>query len=275
MITPELESALRRTVIEPVIRGDLSTALRGIREAFDNLYDAIPDRKRISLGRVYVTRTLGQHLYESIKETEPAVLAVSAALLEQGSDHRDRGAALFMIAGRSAERPAQELPDTLPYFEAAARSEDWNLRELSQAFFRLVIKAHRKAAHDILARLAKAPDANLRRFVSESLRPVQENRWFYRNPEYPLSILRMLFREAERYPRTSVGNNLSDLARRLPDLVLSTVGDLVETGDKNSYWIAYRACRNLVKTRPLDVMDLLHVDEYRYKKRIYRRYDSP
>jgi 3-methyladenine DNA glycosylase AlkC len=122
-----------------------------------------------------------------------------------------------------------------------------------------------------LLKLTKSEDPNIRRFVSETLRPVKENRWFYKEPEYPLSILRNLFRESSEYPRTSVGNNLSDLARHLPDRVLELVEELVASGDRNSYWIAYRACRNLVKKEPIRVMNLLHVDEYRYKKRVSRR----
>jgi 3-methyladenine DNA glycosylase AlkC len=82
-----------------------------------------------------------------------------------------------------------------------------------------------------------------------------------------------MFRESSPYPRTSVGNNLSDLARKLPDLVCDLVRGLVDSGDKNSYWIAYRACRNLVKKDPIKVMDLLKTDEYKYKKRRYKRDD--
>lgn len=82
-----------------------------------------------------------------------------------------------------------------------------------------------------------------------------------------------MFKERVQYPRTAVGNNLSDLARQLPDLVYDLVEELVASGDKNSYWIAYRACRNLVKNEPVKVMDLLKVDEYKYKKRIHKRSD--
>jgi len=138
-------------------------------------------------------------------------------------------------------------------------------------FFRKIIKRHPQEIQAYLLVLVKSENANLRRFVSETLRPVQENRWFYKNPDYPLSVLRYLFKENSGYARTSVGNNLSDLSRHLPGLVYTLVGELVERGDKNSYWIAYRACRNLVKKEPDKVMDLLGVDEYRYKKRIYRR----
>ncbi len=90
-------------------------------------------------------------------------------------------------------------------------------------------------------------------YRTETLRPVQENKWFYKNPDYPLSVLRYLFKENSGYPRASVGNNLSALSRHLPDLVYTLVEELVGSVDKNSYWIAYRACRNLVKKEPVKV----------------------
>lgn len=123
------------------------------------------------------------------------------------------------------------------------------------------------------AQLTKSKDANVRRFVGETLRPIQENIWFYEQPDYSLSILQNLFQERAAYPRTSVGNNLSDLSRKLPELVFNIVSELVASGDKNSYLIAYRACRNLVKKEPVRVLNLLQVDEYKYKKKVYQRSD--
>jgi 3-methyladenine DNA glycosylase AlkC len=124
-------------------------------------------------------------------------------------------------------------------------------------------------------RLVKSEDPNLRRFASETLRPVVENQWLYKDLDYSLSILCHLFKESHPYPRTSVGNNLSDIARREPELVYRLVAELVEMGDKNAIWIATRACRNLVKQDPIRVMDLLGVDKYKYKQRVYRRSDYP
>ena len=138
-------------------------------------------------------------------------------------------------------------------------------------FFRKLIKTYPEEMSKFLLELVKSEDANTRRFVAETLRPVQENRWFYKNTDYPLSILKNMFKESSPYPRTSVGNNLSDLARQLPELVYGLVKELVDSGDKNAYWIAYRACRNLVKKEPVRVMDLLNVDDYIYKKRRYMR----
>jgi 3-methyladenine DNA glycosylase AlkC len=155
----------------------------------------------------------------------------------------------------------------------AAASPDWATREYAQMFFRKLIGRYPEEAREYLLRLAKSKDANVRRFVGETLRPVQENRWFYQHPDYPLSIIREMFKESSAYARTSVGNNLSDLARHCPETVYEVVRELVDKGDKNSYWIAYRACRNMVKKDPLKVMDLLKVDEYKYKERVYKRSD--
>ena len=51
------------------------------------------------------------------------------------------------------------------------------------------------------------------------------------------------------------------------------VENLVVSGAKNSYWIAYRTCRNIVKEEPIRVMNLLKADEYKYKKAVYKRHE--
>jgi len=119
----------------------------------------------------------------------------------------------------------------------------------------------------------QSSDPKLRRFVSGSLRPVAENRWLQKQPEFSVSILKYLFKESSAYPRTSVGNNLSEFDRGNPNLIYHVVQDIVDSGDKNSYWIAYKACRNLVKKEPLKAMGILQVDEYKYKQRLYKRSD--
>ena len=138
-------------------------------------------------------------------------------------------------------------------------------------FFRKLIKPNPDEAQKFLLKHVKSKCSNIRRFISEALRPVIENRWFYKEPKFSLKVIRHLFKESDAYPRTSVGNNLSDLSRKLPDLVLRIVKELVASNDKNSYWIAYRACRNLVMKDSLKVIDLLKIDEYKYKKRIHKR----
>ena len=138
-----------------------------------------------------------------------------------------------------------------------------------------LIKDHPQMMQEFLLRLVNSDNPYRRRLASESLRPVTENQWIHKDPEYSLSILRHLFKESKPYPKTSVGNNLSDLSKKNPELVFGIVKELVDSGDKNSYWIAYRVCRNLVKKEPERVMDLLRTDEYKYKKKVYVRHDNP
>jgi 3-methyladenine DNA glycosylase AlkC len=152
-------------------------------------------------------------------------------LFEKSGDGRGKGVALGILSFYGLG----DYPKALPYFEVASTSEDWNLREFAQMFFRRLIKKYPTEMKEFLLRLVDSADANTRRFVGETLRPVQENAWFYNEPEYPLSVLRRMFREPRPYPRTTVGNNLSDLARRLPELVYGLVAELVASGDKNSY----------------------------------------
>lgn len=267
LLTSALEARIENDVLVPAMQGEFDLATKNIAAALEELYDNIPDDKRISYGRVHAIRVLAKHLYTQLREANAPVFEIASNLFARSENAWSTGVALGILA----DYGSADYPPVLPYFETAASSQDWELRELAQMFFRRLTKAHPDDMQVYLLHLVESEDLNLRRFVSETLRPVQENKWFYKNPEYSLKVLRHLFRESAPYPRKSVGNNLSDLARRLPELVFDLVEELVASGDENSYWIAYRACRNLVKKEPLRVMDLLGVDEYRYKKAVYRR----
>jgi len=267
LLTGELETKIQHEILRPAIRGDYALAAKNIDPILQELYANIPEKKRISYGRVHTLKLLAEYLYTQLEERNASVLEIASQLYAAGETNWSKGVALGVLA----DYGVTDYQPVLPYFESAAGSEDWDLREHAQMFFRRLIKKYPVDMQAFLLRLVKSEDPNLRRFVSETLRPVRENRWFYKDPGYSLTVLRHLFRERDPYPRTSVGNNLSDLARRLPELVYGLVEELVASGDKNSYWIAYRACRNLVKVEPVRVMDLLGVDEYKYKQAVYLR----
>jgi 3-methyladenine DNA glycosylase AlkC len=236
----------------------------------DQLYARIPQNRRVSYGRVHTIKVLSEHLYRELQNHNASVFEIGYQLFESCQEIRSKGVALGILSYHGLI----QHQEVLPCFTEEADSPEWEVREFAQMFFRKLIKKYPHELRQFLLVSVKSEKAHLRRFVAETLRPVQENQWIYANPEYSVSILRHLFAESKPYPRTSVGNNLSDLARRLPDLVYTLVKELVGSGNENSYWIAYRACRNLVKTEPLKVMDLLRIDEYRYKKRVYRRRDQ-
>lgn len=267
ILNAELAQKIPNNIIEPLLLSDQSKAIQQIPVLLDALYANVPAKKRISYGRVHTIKVLAQYIYDCLAEEGAPVTAIAAAIFEESHEHRTIGVALCLLS-LHAHAGFKKI---LPYFETAATSDNWEIREFAQMFFRKIIQKYPREMQSYLMQQAKSQNPQIRRFVAETLRPCVENQWFYKQPEYPLSVLRLLFRESSPYPRTAVGNNLSDLARRLPDLVYDIVRELVHSGNENTYWIAYRACRNLVKKEPLKVMNFLQVDEYKYKKKIYRK----
>jgi len=269
ILTTEIEKEIEKGIIQPILQRRYDLAAEAIPQVIDELYANIPDSKRISYGIVHTIKVLSENLYTQLIVLDAPVYEIASSMYSRSRDFKSKGVSLGILSFHGLD--AHEK--VLPYFESAAASSDWNVREFAQMFFRKLIKTYPEEMSDFLLELVKSDDVNIRRFVAETLRPVLENRWFYKNTEYPLGIPKKMFKENSPYPRTSVGNNLSDLARKLPELVYGIVKELVDSRGKNSYWIAYRACRNLVKREPIKVMDLLKVDVYKYKKRIHKRSD--
>lgn len=269
LLTSQLKERLQREVVHPIQQGDHASAAGRLPQLVSAVHAAIPAKKRVSFGIYSVVKLLGEALFEQLEAQGKNVLEAGGGLYD-ACDRTAPGAAGVALSAL-AMFGQTDVHAVCPYFEHAAASDDWMLREFAQGLVRRLIRANPDEMKAWYLCLVDSDDPNLRRFVSESLRPVVVNRRFQKNPDYPLSVLRRLFFEAAPYPRTSVGNNLSDLARGNPELVLSLVEELVASGDKNALWIAHRACRNLVKKQPQRVMDILGVDEYRYKKAVYRR----
>lgn len=271
LIDDRIEGVIREGILEAFVGGRLTEGVGAVPGVLDLMYASIPDGKRLSYGRYTTIKALADYLFYAFGEVGLSPLEAGGQIIDQSEDYRAIGVGLGILALYGLE----DFRSVLPYFETAAGMDHWEPREHAQGLFRKVIKAHKEEIREFLLRLVQSEDPNLRRFVSETLRPVVENQWLYKDLDYCLSILRHLFKESHPYPRTSVGNNLSDIARREPELVYGLVRELVRMEDKNATWIATRACRNLVKQDPVGVMDLLGVEEYKYKERVYRRSDTP
>jgi 3-methyladenine DNA glycosylase AlkC len=269
ILNPEIQQKIEELIINNCLSKQYDLVTINISPIYTELYANIPANKRISYGRVYTIKILSEHLFSYLTSIDVPVFQIASYVFKNDDNFNIKGVALGILSFIGLK----DYQKVLPYFENAAADDNWDVREMAQMFFKKLIKKYPDEMKEYLQKLVKSENPNIRRFVAETLRPVQENQWFFKNPDYPLSILRNLFKEKAAYPRTAVGNNLSDLARRFHDLVYKLVKELVESGDKNSYWIAYRACRNLVKKDPIKVMDLLKVDEYKYKNRIYKRSD--
>jgi 3-methyladenine DNA glycosylase AlkC len=259
-------------LVVKISQGELSDIGYDLMNLIGEIRADIPPRKRISYGRYSIIKELSQEMALRLEETGVNLFQYGNGLFEnQELDPFVRSYALGLISIYGLN--SHDLKNTLPTFEAAASDENWIVRECASGLIKKLIKAFPEEMKKWYLALVKSKDPLKRRFGSESLRPVAENRWIHKQPEYALSIIKHLFRESDPYPRTSIGNSLSDWIRVNEELAYPIVEELAQNGDKNSYWIAYRACRNLVKKKPLLVMDLLGVNEYKYKKRIHKRSD--
>ncbi|MBI9011777.1 MAG: hypothetical protein JEZ08_06045 [Clostridiales bacterium] len=234
-----------------------------------NLHQSIPDRKRISYGITYVVKTFVKDLYKWLEESEFDTLDIADMIYENMKTFRTKCIGLGIISHIGVK----DVEAALPYFYHASTHEMWEVREFAQMYIRKITKVYPKRIQEFLYSLALSEDPNQRRYASEALRPVTENKWINDKPEFSLKVLRVLFEESDEYPRTSVGNNLSDLSKKQPELIFDIVKELVSTGNENSWWIAHRACRNLVVKEPIRVMDLLNLDRYKYKTKQYNRSD--
>jgi len=270
---PEIEKNDREmalSIVRDLKESRIARGVNDLRSFKDEVYAAIPDKKRISRGITWVVETVASEL-SAVCESNAEIKELAEALYENIPDgDRLLGVPIYMMANFGINDPE----GIFDFFSRSANSDDWVVREFSQGAFRRVIRPNKELVINWLGQVAQNESPYLRRFTSETLRPVADNRWIQNEPETSLQVLRKLFKETHKYPRTSVGNNLSDLARHNPELVYELVKALVACGDKNSYWIAERACRNLVKSDPMRVLDALGVDEYHYKDRHFTRDQS-
>jgi 3-methyladenine DNA glycosylase AlkC len=95
------------------------------------------------------------------------------------------------------------------------------------------------------------PQPEVRRLASEGCRPLLP--WgkvlhaLKQNPKPILPILERLKDDSERFVRLSVANNLNDLSKHNPDLVLEVLAKWALDADENRRWLINHALRTLIK----------------------------
>ncbi|MBK1811138.1 DNA alkylation repair protein [Clostridium sp. YIM B02505] len=106
---------------------------------------------------------------------------------------------------------------------------------------------------------AKSDNEHIRRLASEGCRPRLP--WgialsmFKKDPTSVLSILEILKKDSSLYVRKSVANNLNDISKDNPTLVIETVKRW-KNDNSNTDWIIRHGCRTLIKKAVPEVMEL-------------------
>ncbi len=118
-----------------------------------------------------------------------------------------------------------------------------------------------KLTEKILLKWCRDKDEHVRRLVSEGSRPRLP--WGIRLQQYceePKSVLNLLERlksDKSEYVRRSVANNMNDISKDHPDLVLKVCRNWLKEGTEETEWIVRHATRSLVKTGHQGVLRLL------------------
>jgi hypothetical protein len=186
LITTNLDKRINREIIVPAREKNYQDAGLNSSSIQKEIYNNIPDKKRISYGIVHTIRILAKCITRKLEEKEENLLNIGTGIYSQTKDDISRGIALGILS----EYGKEDFPNTSPFFISAALDQSWQMREFAQMFFRKLIKAHPDEAKEFLMESVKNANPLLRRFVSETLRPVQENKWIHNQPNYSLSLLK-------------------------------------------------------------------------------------
>ncbi len=116
----------------------------------------------------------------------------------------------------------------------------------------------------ILKRWTKHDNHHVRRLAAESSRP--RGVWtahievFKKDARPVIEILDALKADDSLYVRKAVANNLNDISKDHPDLVISTCGDWLKSDHEHTNWIVKRALRTLIKKGHPQALKLVGVN---------------
>ncbi|MBL1419175.1 MAG: DNA alkylation repair protein [Alphaproteobacteria bacterium] len=131
------------------------------------------------------------------------------------------------------------------------------------------INQHFELTYQRLNQWVSHENEHVRRLVSEGIRPRLpwglQLKQFIKNPTVVVELLELLKDDEAEYVRRSVANNLNDISKNHPELVVSICNKWLKEASKLEYknrnWIARHATRGLVKQGYPPVFSLLGYSE--------------
>ncbi len=123
---------------------------------------------------------------------------------------------------------------------------------------------HTEKMLPILKRWTKHQNEHVRRLAAEGSRP--RGVWtahiasFKKDARPVIEILEALKADESLYVRKAVANNLNDISKDHPDLVISVAGDWLKSNHEHTNWIVKRGLRTLIKSGHPKALKLLGVN---------------
>ncbi len=140
----------------------------------------------------------------------------------------------------------------LDHFDASMRAQYLLTQRFTAEFsIRRYLERHQTATLARLAEWATDPSEDVRRLVSEGTRPrlpwAPRLRVFQVDPRPVLALLERLKDDASLYVRRSVANNLNDIGKDHPDVLVETATRWLENATEERRWIIRHALRSAIK----------------------------
>jgi 3-methyladenine DNA glycosylase AlkC len=179
---------------------------------------------------------------------------------------------LFSIDEACVGFPYLFFPDFVEVYGQA--EEDWELsmkalerfteKSSSEFAVRLFIMKDSQRMMIKLLQWAKSSNEHVRRLSSEGCRPRlpwgEALPMFKKDPTPVLSVLELLKEDTSLYVRKSVANNLNDISKDNPSIVLAKIKEWAGIST-NTDWILRRGSRSLIRQANPEVMKLFGYEE--------------
>lgn len=145
--------------------------------------------------------------------------------------------------------------------ESLAALQEITTRFTAEWPIRAFLLHHYETTYTRLLEWTAHPNVHVRRLCSEGTRPrlpwATRLERFLRHPSPVLALLERLKDDPERYVQRSVANNLNDIAKDHPALVLATCARWLPEAPEGRAWIVRHALRSLVKQGNKEALALL------------------
>ena len=195
----------------------------------------------------------GRHIASVLAKHLPAHFPTAANILLQSLDanieEREGGSMASFLLLPHAIFVAQH---GLDFFEESMAAQYVITQRFTAEFsIRPFLEPHPQATLDQLTIWARDPNEHVRRLVSEGTRPrlpwASRLRAFQKNPQPVLLLLEMLKDDPSLYVRRSVANNLNDIGKDHPAILVEVAKRWMKNATEAREWIVRHALRSAVK----------------------------
>jgi 3-methyladenine DNA glycosylase AlkC len=198
-----------------------------------NEYQIIPEKERIGKGSVYISKVVAETTIDLLMESERVNPLETINLIFHFPDtdktfHMKNYA--IALLGEYACTSKQAFNDAIVLVKITIDNCEWEVREQCGIVIRKTLKKYPNETLALLEKWIESPSENLRRLSIESTRPMQDIPWL-RDSNKNIRIIEMLSKlktDKSLYVRKSVGNNLKDLTKYMPEEILELMSKWIK-----------------------------------------------